>query len=139
MAFDAGETDTDEVSASNGLFRKYRGTDEPECSEPRCPEPPRPPSTSRPAPGMRLAEADLGAERAKYLCRRLHLALGDLELADIVGDGWVHAGVGVIHFNGLDLRQAERLVCRLEDIASAPPGSTDDLVSDALVRKGRRA
>jgi hypothetical protein len=134
MAFDGGETDTDEVSASNGLFRTYRGTREPECSEPPRPDP----STSRRAPGTRLAEADLSAARAKYLCRRLHLALGDLELADILGDGWVHAGVGVINFDGLDLRQAERLVCRLEDIASPPLGSTDHL-SDDLVRKGRRA
>jgi hypothetical protein len=48
------------------------------------------------------------------------MALYDLGLTDIVGRDWVTAEGEAIEFAQLGLRQADRLVRRLEDLTAAP-------------------
>jgi len=97
------------------------------------PDPDRP-DHDRPDPDDRLAAAAAGVldatrdvmsaaeHRVLRLEPRLHRLLGalaDLGLDDIVGSGWVTiTETGEFAFGGLTARAFDRLVRRLEDIAS---------------------
>jgi hypothetical protein len=54
---------------------------------------------------------------ATSLTRRLRLALLDLGLASVLPEGWAHPEHDGIGFEALSIRAADRLVCRLEDLA----------------------
>ena len=54
------------------------------------------------------------------LCRRLRMALYDLGLLSITGEGWATPAGEGIGFADLPLRAADDLVRRMEDLATPP-------------------
>jgi hypothetical protein len=61
--------------------------------------------------------SEIDYQRASHLARRLQIALFDLGLDQIVPDGWISPTSDGVAFNLLTLRQADRLVRALEDVA----------------------
>lgn len=76
-----------------------------------------------------VERVEVDATRLASLRRRLRRALRDLELHGITGGEWCRIGDAGFEFEELNARQADRLVCALEDLAErlqpAPPPSID--------------
>jgi|GEM_PF-5706974 len=67
-----------------------------------------------------ISETDtdpVGHQRANCLIKRLRVVLLDLGLDRTVPDGWVEPSIDGLSFSFLTLRQADRLVRALEDLA----------------------
>jgi hypothetical protein len=64
------------------------------------------------------------SERAESLHRRLQMTLAELQLTAVVGDGWAKATEAGIEFGTINLKQADALVRRLEDLVSPAPTAT---------------
>lgn len=67
-----------------------------------------------------------------YLARRLNLALHDLELVQHVPSGWVQVTPGGLSFASLNVREADKFVLAIEDLALGRPPSSPTVNPDQL-------
>lgn len=66
-----------------------------------------------------VAAVAVDAERLAALRRRFVFALHDVGWIDAVGGDWVRIGRGGLEFGALSFKQADLVLCDLEDIGHA--------------------
>ena len=79
-----------------------------------------------------ITRQDSTKTTAHYLARRLQVVLKDLGLLAHIPSDWLQPGPEGLHFRHLSVREADRLVLAIEDLAQRPPPSRRSVSPDQL-------
>ncbi len=72
-----------------------------------------------------ITQKDSTKTTAHYLARRLQMVFNDLGLLPHIPSDWLQPGPDGLSFRPLSVREADKLVLALEDLAQGPsPGTT---------------
>ena len=71
-----------------------------------------------------ITQQDSGKRRRYSLARRLHVVFNDLGLLDHVPSGWLQPSPDGLSFASMSVRESDKFVLALEDLAQGRPPST---------------